>query len=175
MSHAFGVCVRTTHNLGIRGELFLIAHTSSKRGCVMMTGGLLALRSACTSAEGRAENAPGLAAALQLSFHRGRPEGKQVRAESCASHNYALHTKSASVIKLKRHDDSREEGAEVKKGKVEERWRMAGGGCNCKHSLAPRRPDACHGSSFILISLSRASFLAQRAPRRASERRSTGP
>lgn len=44
----------------------------------MMTGGLLALRSACTSAEGRAENASALAAALQLSFHAGRPEGKQV-------------------------------------------------------------------------------------------------
>lgn len=79
MSHAFGVYVRTTHvrTSALGWNYFLIAHTS-KRGCVTMTGGPLALRSACTSAEGRAENAPGLAAALQLSFHRGRPEGKQV-------------------------------------------------------------------------------------------------
>lgn len=74
----WGVCENhTCENLSIRVELLLIAHTT-KRGCVTMTGGPLALRSACTSAEGRAENASGLAAALQLSFHRGRPEGKQV-------------------------------------------------------------------------------------------------
>lgn len=39
----------------------------------------------CTSTGGRAENASGLAVALQLSFHHGRPEGKQVWAESCTS------------------------------------------------------------------------------------------
>lgn len=33
---------------------------------------------ACTSTEGRTENASGLAAAPQLSFYRGWPEGKQV-------------------------------------------------------------------------------------------------